>query len=51
MLIPEKTISEVNVEDVELNFESVDSIVIGQIDAIDSAAYDKQLLLSIYNDL
>lgn len=51
MLIPEKNVSEINVEEVDLNFESVDSIVIGQIDAIDSDTYSKQILLDIYKDL
>jgi hypothetical protein len=35
----------------EIKFESVDQIVIQQITAIDSAAYDPKLLLQIYQNL
>jgi hypothetical protein len=34
-----------------LQFESVDQIVIDQINAIESAAFDKKILLDIYNNL
>lgn len=50
-LIPEKKEIEVN-SDINISlFESVDQIVSSQIVAIDSTNYDKNLLLSIYNNL
>lgn len=52
MLIPEK--QEVNGADqtpVDLQFESVDTIVVNQITNIDSETYDQRLLLEIYNNL
>jgi len=36
---------------VDIHFESVDTIVMNQIGAIDSETYDKKLLLDIYKDL
>lgn len=51
MLIPEKVEAEEGAEILDINFESVDTIVIGQIDAIDSETYDKNLLLDIYRNL
>jgi hypothetical protein len=51
MLIPEKVEIESNTVPVDINFESVDTIVMNQINAIDSEAYDKNLLLEIYKDL
>ena len=51
MLIPEKVELESNAAPVELQFESVDTIVMNQINAIESDAYDKNLLLDIYKDL
>jgi DNA repair exonuclease SbcCD nuclease subunit len=51
MLIPEKTVGDVEADTVDINFESVDTIVINQIDAIDSETYNKQMLLEIYKDL
>jgi hypothetical protein len=50
-LIPEKVEVESNATPIDINFESVDTIVINQINAIDSEAYDKNLLLDIYQDL
>jgi hypothetical protein len=50
-LIPEKVEVESNATPIDINFESVDTIVINQINAIDSEAYDKTLLLDIYQDL
>ena len=38
-------------EQVNLQFQSVDAIVLSQIEQLDSGAYDKQLLLSIYKNL
>jgi DNA repair exonuclease SbcCD nuclease subunit len=51
MLIPEKVEIETNAVSIDINFESVDTIVMNQINAIDSEAYDKNLLLGIYKDL
>jgi hypothetical protein len=51
MLIPEKVEVESNVTPIDINFESVDTIVMNQINAIESDTYDKKLLLDIYNDL
>ena len=52
MLIPEKVeIEEQNAAPVDINFESVDTIVMNQIEAIESDAFDKKLLLDIYRHL
>ena len=51
MLIPEKVEIESNAAPIELQFESVDTIVMNQINAIESEAYDKNLLVDIYKDL
>jgi hypothetical protein len=51
MLIPEKVEVESNLTPIDITFESVDTIVMNQINAIDSSAYDKNLLLDIYKDL
>lgn len=51
MLIPEKVEVESNSVPVDINFESVDTIVMNQINAIESDTYDKGLLLEIYRDL
>ena len=49
-LIPEKVEVESSAS-VDINFESVDSIVMNQIGAIDSENFDKKLLMEIYKDL
>jgi hypothetical protein len=51
MLIPEKVEVETASTPIDITFESVDTIVMNQIDAIESDAYDKNLLLEIYKDL
>jgi hypothetical protein len=51
MLIPEKVEVDANSAPIDINFESVDTIVMNQINAIDSDNFDKALLLEIYNDL
>ena len=51
MLIPEKVEIDSNVSPVDINFESVDTIVMNQIEAIDSESFDKSLLLDIYKEL
>jgi DNA repair exonuclease SbcCD nuclease subunit len=51
MLIPEKVESTAESVPIDINFESVDTIVMNQINAIDSDAYDKNLLLEIYREL
>lgn len=51
MLIPEKVDIETTAVAVDINFESVDTIVMNQINAIDSGTFDKSLLLDIYNNL
>jgi DNA repair exonuclease SbcCD nuclease subunit len=51
MLIPEKIEAENNAVPIDINFESVDTIVMNQINAIDSDSFDKRLLLEIYKEL
>jgi hypothetical protein len=51
MLIPEKVQVESNATPIDITFESVDTIVMNQINAIESDTYDKALLLDIYKDL
>ena len=51
MLIPEKVEVESAVNPIDITFESVDTIVMNQINNIDSDTYDKKLLLDIYNNL
>ena len=51
MLIPEKVEVEGNMEPVDLQFESVDTIVFNQIENLDTTNYEKKLLLDIYNEL
>ena len=51
MLIPEKIEVDANSTPIDINFESVDTIVMNQINAIDSDTFDKSLLLEIYSDL
>jgi len=51
MLIPEKVDVESNATPIDINFESVDTIVMNQIAAIESDSYDKNTLLGIYRDL
>jgi hypothetical protein len=51
MLIPEKVEIESGNTPIDINFESVDTIVMNQINAIDSDTFDKGLLLEIYREL
>lgn len=51
MLIPEKVEVDSNTTPIDISFESVDTIVINQISAIESESYDKSILLEIYKDL
>ena len=51
MLIPEKVEVDSDAVAIDINFESVDTIVMNQINAIDSETYEKNLLLDIYKDL
>jgi DNA repair exonuclease SbcCD nuclease subunit len=51
MLIPEKVEIETNAVAIDINFESVDTIVMNQINSIDSETFDKKTLLEIYKDL
>jgi DNA repair exonuclease SbcCD nuclease subunit len=51
MLIPEKVEVESNAVPIDINFESVDTIVMNQINAIESDAFDRALLLEIYKEL
>ena len=51
MLIPEKVAVDATSTPIDINFESVDTIVMNQINSIDSDSFDKSLLLEIYNDL
>jgi hypothetical protein len=49
-LIPAKIEVESS-ESIDINFESVDSIVMNQIQSIDSENFDKKLLMEIYKEL
>jgi hypothetical protein len=51
MLIPEKVDVDSQAVPVDITFESVDTIVMNQINAIESDSFDKGLLLNIYRDL
>jgi predicted phosphodiesterase len=51
MLIPDKSEVDNSNDVADINFESVDSIVMNQLDAITSETFDKTLLLEIYKDL
>ena len=51
MLIPEKVEVESNAVPIDMTFESVDTIVMNQINAIDSETYNRGLLLDIYRNL
>ena len=51
MLIPEKTEVESNIVTTDIKFESIDTIVTKQINAIESDSFQKDLLLNIYHDL
>jgi hypothetical protein len=50
-LIPQKAVDTNFDETVDVNFESVDSIVISQLDAVQSDVYDNNLLMDIYRNL
>jgi DNA repair exonuclease SbcCD nuclease subunit len=50
-LIPHKQELDLNGTPIDSAFESVDQIVMGQIDSIESNNYDKKLLLEIYTGL
>lgn len=51
MLVPEQINLDGDQESLSLDFESVDTIVISQIQSIDSEAYNTNILLEIYNNL
>jgi hypothetical protein len=51
MLIPEKVEVDAQSAPIDINFESVDTIVMNQINAIESDAFDRALLLEIYKEL
>ena len=51
MLIPEKVEVESNIDPIDVSFESVDTIVMNQIEQLDSESYDKRLLSDIYREL
>lgn len=50
-LIPHKEELTFDGAPIDMAFESVDQIVLNQIDSIDSASYDRKLLVEIYNGL
>jgi hypothetical protein len=50
-LMPSKQVVDHDGVVIESNFESVDQIVIGQIQSIDTASYDKKILMEIYANL
>ena len=52
MLIPEKVdIEDNNSAPVDINFESVDTIVVNNLESIESEQFDKSLLLDLYRNL
>jgi len=52
MLIPEKVdIEDNNSAPVDINFESVDTIVVNNLESIESEQFDKSLLLDLYSNL
>ena len=51
MLVPEKVELEGDSVAINIEFESVDTIVMNQINAIESDTYNKNVLLEIYNHL
>ena len=50
-LIPQKQLEEISTELDIQQFESVDQIVAGEINAIDSDNFNKKMLMDIYNEL
>ena len=50
-LIPQKQLEEISTELDIQQFESVDQIVTGEINAIDSDNFNKKMLMDIYNEL
>jgi hypothetical protein len=50
-LIPQKAVDTEYDESVEINFESVDSIVFSQLESVQSDLYDNRLLMDIYRNL
>jgi hypothetical protein len=50
-LIPQKEVDTNFDESAEINFESVDSIVMSQLKSVDSELYDPKLLMEIYRNL
>lgn len=50
-LIPSKITEHKNDSSVDVVFESVDQIVLTELNAIDSSNFDKNILISIYNSL
>ncbi len=50
-LIPQKEVDTNYDDSAEINFESVDSIVISQLDSVQSDLYDPKLLMEIYRNL
>ena len=50
-LIPQKEVDTNYDNSAEINFESVDSIVISQLDSVQSDLYDPKLLMEIYRNL
>ena len=52
-LLPDKEKLDLDIlnEDIELNFDSIDSIVIDQLSNIESDHYDPQMLLDIYRSI
>ena len=51
MLIPEKVDMESSATPIDINFESVDTIVVNNLESIESEQFDKALLLDIYRHL
>ena len=51
MLIPEKVEVDSNIDPLDISFESVDTIVMNQIEAIESDTIDKRMLVEIYREL
>lgn len=50
-LVPAKADLDLNTSTVDISFETIDMIVVNQIQSLDTEVYDKNLLLSIYEEL
>ena len=50
-LVPTKADVNTDLTAVDISFETVDTIVMSQIESIDTESFDKNLLMAIYQEL